>query len=162
MGDLSELEECPECHESVGWYIEEKPSIFVDSDGEVRLGTSNGTRWGEKFKATCNNPDCDAVVNIYLSGKVETVGEIQSTGAKELAPVLEEYFPVIRNKCKDCGSTFLTEPDFRISGTGGIQVNTPRNCGCKRRRSLFYERETVIGGNELLDKDLEQVKKEEE
>lgn len=134
-------EECTVCGASCGWYIEEDIGVYVSSDGEVKLRTDN-TRYGYKVEAKCNNPDCDAIVNIYLDVEAVNNGEIESTSAKEIIERAKDndLLPnAVKVECEECGKEFLDEPEFQIAGDGGINILANVNCGCDSIKSLISE-----------------------
>lgn len=71
------------CKHEIGWLVIRNVSVFVAPNGGVEFGYQRGKH--AKLLARCNNPDCDAVRNIYIGqhfgvgyGKVRTAksGEI--------------------------------------------------------------------------------------
>lgn len=124
-------QECQKCGWNSGWYVPDNKRIFVHSDGSVRIGRDNNTRWSQKIKARCNNPSCDAVVDIYIEAESVNNGEIRSTGAKNLLQRLREHDALpkqIERGCTECGQEFVTDIDARLADDGGIDLNAKTQC----------------------------------
>lgn len=124
-------DECPECGCTAGWYIHEDQPVSVKPDGTVSIGRKNNRRYGQKLEAVCNNPTCDAAVNLYVEAEVVRTGGIQATGAKDVIDELDEDFPIpFKSVCERCGEEFVTELEIGQSRTGGIRLSCPSYCGC--------------------------------
>lgn len=127
-------DECPECGYDGGWFIPDKQRIYAYEDGSLRIGPrDNNTRWGQKLEAICNDPDCDASVNLYVEGEVVRTGKIESSGAIEVIEEFGDEFPKpLKVNCKSCGTPFISEVELRNSHRHkGIELTYKANCGCK-------------------------------
>lgn len=148
-------EECPECGYSGGWYIPDDYSLFVREDGEVKIGHGNGTRWGQKVKGRCNNPDCDAVVNLYLEAETVNNADIESTGAKEILEDLEQYDAIpkqVERTCSKCGQDFITDVQAELGDNAGIVLRAKSQCPDHRFSALIINEVETISPEELEDK----------
>ena len=154
-------EECPECGYDGGWYVPDDQRIYAYEDGSLSIGPhDNNTRWGQQLKAICNDPDCDAHVNLYVEGEVVRTGQIESSGALDVIQELDDEFPKpIRVNCKSCETPFISEVDIVNSHRHkGIELKYQANCGCKPVQQLIRHKMAELEDPAELQNKLDEIK----
>lgn len=140
--------ECPECGSTCGWISEKDEGIYVDEEGEVNIG--DNARWGQQVRMKCNNPNCDAIVNMYLDSGLEAsrFGEVESTGAKELKDRFEKT--PVKRQCSSCGKEMVTTLWPDISREGGFVLRGGKECKeCNRWAEMMSSKIVEIEPTDL-------------
>jgi len=139
---------CPKCDARCGWISQEKETVYMDEDGHVKIGDKS--RWGQQIKMKCNNPDCDAVVNMYIDKdlQMERAGEVERTGAKALKDEYEKL--TIKKKCESCGKPIITSLWPDITRDGSFTLRGSKEClECNRFANLMSSKLVVLEPDEI-------------
>lgn len=136
--------ECVECEATCGWISIEEHTVSVNSSGEVRLG--EGTRWGKQIKMKCNNPNCDAIVNMYLDSdlEVDRWGEVEKTGAEEIKEkYLDSGDRTVKRLCEGCGREMIVKLTPRITRKGNFILTGQHKCKQCDRMAGFITKKVL-------------------